>query len=70
MALTVKPLDKVRDTVPVKEVTKASPDEMVRVNLQVEKETRVRWHTKALQEGISLKQLIEKAVEKYIKESK
>ena len=43
MALTVKPLDKVRESVPVKEVAKPSQAELVRVNLEVEKETRQHW---------------------------
>ena len=38
MALTVKPLNKVRGSVPVKEVSKPSPAELVRVNIEVEKE--------------------------------
>ena len=33
MALTVKPLEKVRKTVPVREVANPSKDELVRVNI-------------------------------------
>lgn len=67
MALTVKPLEKVRETVPVDQVSKLSSDELVRVNLQVDKETRIRWHTEAMKRDISLKDLIQHAVESYIK---
>ena len=67
MALTVKPLEKVRKSIPVKEVTKPSPTELARVNLQVDKETRLRWHTEAMKRGLSLKELIQKSVESYIK---
>lgn len=67
MALTVKPLEKVRKNVPVREVAKASQEELVRVNLEVEKETRQRWRTEALQRGLSLKELIQEAVERYVK---
>lgn len=67
MALTVKPLEKVRKNVPVREVTKPSQEELVRVNIEVEKETRQRWRTEALQRGISLRDLIQEAVERYVK---
>lgn len=66
MALTVKPLEKVRKTIPVEDVAKPSPDELVRVNLQVDKETRIRWHTEAMKRNISLKELIQRAVDTYI----
>jgi len=69
MALTVKPLDKVRASVPVAEVTKASPEDLVRVNLQVDKGTRMRWHTEALKRDMSLTKLIQQAMEEYIGES-
>lgn len=48
MALTVKPLNKVRESVPVKEVAKPSQAELVRVNLEVEKETRQHWRMEAI----------------------
>lgn len=67
MALTVKPLEKVRKSIPVKDVAKTSPADLVRVNLQVDKETRLRWHTEAMKRDLSLKDLIQKAVESYIK---
>ena len=67
MALTVKPLETVRKNVPVREVVNPSKEELVRVNIEVEKEMRQRWRTEALQRGISLKEFIQKAVEHYVK---
>lgn len=66
MALTVKPLEKVRKTIPVKDVAKPAAHELVRVNLQVEKGTRIRWHTEAMKRDISLTELIQRAVDSYI----
>lgn len=67
MALTVKPLNKVRESVPVKEVAKPSQAELVRVNLEVEKETRQLWRMEAIKRGLTLKELIQQAMESYIK---
>lgn len=67
MALTVKPLEKVRKNVPVREVANSSQEELVRVNIEVEKETRQRWRTEAVQQGISLRELIQNAMERYLK---
>lgn len=67
MALTVKPLEKVRKNVPVREVAKPSQEALVRINIEVEKETRQRWRTEAVQRGISLRELIQKAMERYVK---
>ena len=67
MALTVKPLEKVRKNVPVREVAKSSQEALVRVNIEVEKETRQRWRTEAVQRGLSLRELIQEAVERYLK---
>jgi len=67
MALTVKPLEKVRKNVPVREVAKSSQEALVRVNIEVEKETRQRWRTEAVQRGISLRELIQNAMERYVK---
>ena len=67
MALTVKPLNKVRESVPVKEVAKPSQAELVRVNLEVEKETRQHWRMKAIKRGLSLKELIQQAMEAHLK---
>ena len=66
MALTVKPLEKVRKNVPVREVANSSPEDLVRVNIEVEKEMRQRWRTEALQRGISLRELIQEAMERYV----
>lgn len=66
MALTVKPLDRVRDSIPVKEVAKPSQEDLVRVNLEVEKETRQRWRMEAIKRGISLKELVYQAVEEHL----
>lgn len=66
MALTVKPLEKVRKTIPVQDIAKPSPHELVRVNLQVEKDTRIRWHTEAMKRDISLTELIQRAVDAYL----
>ena len=67
MALTVKPLNKVRDSVPVKEVAKPSQEELVRVNLEVEKEIRQHWRMEAIKRGLSLKELIQQAMESHLK---
>lgn len=67
MALTVKPLEKVRKNVPVREVANSSQEELVRVNIEVEKETRQRWRTEAVQRGISLREMIQNAMERYLK---
>lgn len=67
MALTVKPLNKVRESVPVKEVAKPSQAELVRVNLEVEKETRQHWRMEAIKRGLSLKELIQQAMELHLK---
>lgn len=67
MALTVKPLEKVRKNVPVREVANSSQEELVRVNIEVEKETRQRWRTEAVQRGISLRELIQNAMERHLK---
>ena len=67
MALTVKPLNKVRESVPVKEVAKPSQAELVRVNLEVEKETRQHWRMEAIKRGLSLKEQIQQAMELHLK---
>lgn len=67
MALTVKPLNKVRENVPVKEVAKPSHAELVRVNLEVEKKTRQHWRIEAMKRGLSLKELIQQAMEAHLK---
>ena len=67
MALTVKPLEKVRKSVPVQDIAKASAEDLVRVNIEVDKETRLRWRTEAIKRGMSLKELIQQSVEAHIK---
>ena len=67
MALTVKPLNKVLESVPVKEVAKPSQAELVRVNLEVEKEIRQHWRMEAIKRGLSLKELIQQAMESHLK---
>ena len=67
MALTVKPLNKVRESVPVKEVAQPSQAKLVRVNLEVEKETRQHWRMEAIKRGLSLKELIQQAMESHLK---
>lgn len=67
MALTVKPLEKVRKNVPVREVVNPSQETLVRVNIEVEKEMRQRWRAEAVQRGISLRELIQNAMERYVK---
>ncbi|MFG0598498.1 hypothetical protein ACF8PL_00020 [Delftia sp. WSY_4] len=66
MALTVKPLDKVRDSVTLNGSNDNQKD-LVRVNIQVEKEIRIKWHTAAMKRDMSLKDLIQASVEAYIK---
>lgn len=62
MALKSKPLDQVRPNVPV---SAAAQDELVRVNLNVPKATRIAWKTIALERGITLAELINEAMSKY-----
>lgn len=63
MALKVKPLSKVRSNIPVHEIANPSQTELVRVNLEVDKETRQRWRMEAIKRGLSLKELIQQSVE-------
>ena len=62
MALKSKPLDQVRPNVPV---SAAAQDELVRVNLNVPKATRLAWKTIALERDITLAELINEAMSKY-----
>jgi hypothetical protein len=48
-------------------VTAAAQDELVRVNLNVPKATRIAWKTAALQQGVTLAELINEAMSKYSK---
>lgn len=65
MALNAKSLDKVREDLPVAEVTRPSLSEYVRVNLQVERAKRNKWHTDAINSGITLTELINRAMDAY-----
>lgn len=62
MALKSKPLDQVRPNVPT---AAAAQDEIVRVNLNVPKSTRTAWKAAALQQGVTLAELINEAMSKY-----
>jgi hypothetical protein len=46
-------------------VSAAAQDELVRVNLNVPKATRLAWKTIALERGITLAELINEAMSKY-----
>ena len=65
MALKSKPLDQVRDTVPV---AAAAQEQMVRVNLSVPKSTRIAWKTAAARRGMTLVELVNEAMSKYSNE--
>ena len=64
MALTTKPLNKVRKDVPVMEVAEQS--EKVRVNFEVEKSVRAAWRTEALRRGVPLADLLRNAMNEYL----
>lgn len=63
MALKSKPLEQVRDTVPVSAVA-----DMVRVNLEVPKATRTAWRAAALQRDMPLSELIREAMRNHLKQ--
>ncbi len=65
MALKSKSMDLVRPDVPVAEVAKY---ELVRVNLNVPKATRMAWKAAALQRDITLGDLVNEAMNSYLKE--
>lgn len=66
MALNTKPLDKVRSTVPVQEIAKPAPEELVRVAVQVDKDTRKEWQMEALQRDLTLSDLIRNAMRDFL----
>ncbi|WP_031410483.1 hypothetical protein [Thiomonas sp. FB-Cd] len=66
MALKSKPLEAVRPDVPVHHVTH---QDMVRINFLVPASTRKAWKRAALDEGITLTELISKAMQRYTNES-
>jgi hypothetical protein len=63
MGLKSKPLDKVRDDVPVQAVTK---EEVTRININVPASVRQRWKMVAVQQDIALTDLIVSAVSEYL----
>lgn len=69
MALNSKPLDKVRSSVPVQEVAKPSPEDLVRIALQVDKETRRAWQIQAIQRDMTLSELIRTAVRDFLQKA-
>jgi hypothetical protein len=62
MALKSKPLEAVRPDVPVHQVAR---QDMVRINFLVPASTRKAWKQAALDEGITLTELISKAMLRY-----
>lgn len=63
MALTSKPLDLVRSSVPVHEVTK---EDMVRINMNVPKSVRQNWKFAALERDLPMTDLIIEAMNNYL----
>jgi hypothetical protein len=62
--LKTKPLDQVRKDVPTAEVQDSG--DLVRVNLQVDKDTRKMWRAEALRRDVSMSELIRDAMSSYI----
>lgn len=62
MALKSKPLEAVRPDVPVHQVTH---QDMVRINFLVPASTRKAWKQAALDGGVTLTELITKAMQSY-----
>lgn len=63
MGLKSKPLEKVREDVPVSVVTR---EESTRININVPLSTRKRWKTAAAQADRPLTDIVIAAVEKYL----
>lgn len=63
MALKSKPLEEVRPSVPVHEVTK---EDLVRINFQVPASVRTRWKTAAAQMDRSMTDLLIESMNKYL----
>jgi hypothetical protein len=63
MALKSKPLEAVRQTVPVHEVSK---EELVRVNFQVPASMRKRWKLAAAQADRPLTDMLIESMNKYL----
>lgn len=62
MALKSKPLDKVRDTVPLDEVTKG---DLVRFNFFIDRVTLKALKTEALERDVSVADLVRDAIKAY-----
>ena len=56
MALSSKPINKVRNDIPLDEV--APKEEIVRINLNVPKSVRAKWKTYAAQQDKALTEII------------
>lgn len=67
MALKSKPLAEVRQTLPLAEVAK---EELVRINLNVTKQTRKSWKSAALRHDVTLTELIMRAMDSYNSQNK
>lgn len=65
MSLKSKPLDQVR---PLPAVTVLTPEATVRINLNVTKAVRNQWKMAALQQNMTLTDLIMSAMSKYSNE--
>ena len=66
MALKSKPLEAVRPSVPVHEVTK---EELVRINFLVPASTRKRWKIAATEADRPLTEMLIEAMNRYLGES-
>ncbi len=66
MALKSKPLEAVRPSVPVHEVTK---EELVRINFLVPASTRKRWKLAATEADRPLTEMLTEAMNRYLDES-
>ena len=67
MGLKSKPLEKVREDVPVSAVTR---EESTRININVPLSTRKRWKMAAAQADRPLTDIVVEAVEKYLSTQK
>lgn len=63
MALKSKPLEAVRADVPVRQV---QAQEMVRVNFLVPSATRKAWKQEALDRGVTVTELVTRAMQHYM----
>lgn len=66
VGLKSKSLDKVRSDVPVADVTNETDTSKVRINLNVSDGLRKEWKRVALDKGLSLQEMIIKAVNEYM----